>query len=92
MNGILSHWYSISNINSCKRSAAFVLGIHCLPMSHLCVMPIYIRVNTSHRGGGGRDYAQIGLKKQAVQRFINSFISIILMFSVNCLVSLFDRL
>ena len=78
-NGILSHLYSISNINSCKRSAASDLGIHCLPWYHLWdVMPIYVRVNSSHGVGAAKYYAQIVLKKQAVQRFIISFICIIL--------------
>ena len=41
VNGKLSHLYLISNINSCKRTAASDLGIHCSPRSHLWdVMPI----------------------------------------------------
>ena len=41
VNGELFHLYSISNINSCKRSTASDLGIQYLPRSHLWdVMPI----------------------------------------------------
>ena len=38
MNSTLSHLYSISNINYCKRSAASDLGLQCLPK--LCLSSV----------------------------------------------------
>ena len=39
--GVYFHFYSISNRNSCKQTAASDLSVHCLPRFHLWALGTY---------------------------------------------------